>query len=637
MNYEWLFNTQAKVRKFLILTNERKKMSTKTTFKRIALVAVVALGLGGLSTVSANAAGNDAATATVALSNGSASTALTITGVVGGQVAFTVATSSTSVRYITSDAGGSFVSVVGTGNNNSTVAYTNGSTLAGGATWTPSADTDTVTVRATSDVAGSQVIKFKTIDSTTGVASTKTTVTISWIAAATAASTSTAFITTGTTSATANTTVPYASKSASGIVANVAVSLKDASANALVGQKLTVTVAGPGTICATPGAFTAGTTQVACQNSGIRAYADTNANSTSQWLLGLFADGTSGTTTITIAVGTTTIATKTFNFVDSPAKAVATQVYSIARAGSAGYTLGSSSTNTSATTAYVPAFVVYVTDKNGFPITGLTQSSTSGLSCSIGDKTVLSQCTIGEDSDATYASYGAGYYLVSVDSAAGGASGASTTVTVKVNKDASTVYASTDSLTYTLGGSIASTQVTLDSTTYAPGAPVVLTVSAKDSSGNSTYDGQAMAYALSASMPAGGSLPAETKKFAKGKYSTSATSPTLFAPATTGTWTISVTGNDAANTVVSASATIANAALDAATDAANEATDAANAATDAALAAADAADAATAAAQDASDAVAALSATVAKLVASLKAQITSLTNLVIKIQKKVKA
>ena len=47
--------------------------------------------------------------------------------------------------------------------------------------------------------------------------------------------------------------------------------------------------------------------------------------------------------------------------------------------------------------------------------------------------------------------------------------------------------------------------------------------------------------------------------------------------------------------------------------------------------------AATAAAQDASDAVAALSAQVEKLVASLKAQLTSLTNLVIKIQKKVKA
>jgi 5-hydroxyisourate hydrolase-like protein (transthyretin family) len=75
----------------------------------------------------------------------------------------------------------------------------------------------------------------------------------------------------------------------------------------------------------------------------------------------------------------------------------------------------------------------------------------------------------------------------------------------------------------------------------------------------------------------------------------------------------------------------------AAADAAAEATDAANAATDAANAAAEAADAATAAAQDAADAVAALSAQVATLISGLKAQLTALTNLVIKIQKKVKA
>jgi hypothetical protein len=54
-------------------------------------------------------------------------------------------------------------------------------------------------------------------------------------------------------------------------------------------------------------------------------------------------------------------------------------------------------------------------------------------------------------------------------------------------------------------------------------------------------------------------------------------------------------------------------------------------------AAAEATDAATAAAQDAADAVAALSAQVATLISSLKAQLTALTNLVIKIQKKVKA
>jgi hypothetical protein len=78
-------------------------------------------------------------------------------------------------------------------------------------------------------------------------------------------------------------------------------------------------------------------------------------------------------------------------------------------------------------------------------------------------------------------------------------------------------------------------------------------------------------------------------------------------------------------------------AATAATDAAAEATDAANAATDAANAAAEAADAATAAAQDAADAVAALSTQVSEMVNALKKQITALTNLVIKIQKKVKA
>ena len=115
----------------------------------------------------------------------------------------------------------------------------------------------------------------------------------------------------------------------------------------------------------------------------------------------------------------------------------------------------------------------------------------------------------------------------------------------------------------------------------------------------------------------------------------------------TGTWTLAGTAGTNVSTgsidktisggTVAVSIAVGNPGVDAATDAANEATDAANAATDAALAAADAADAATMAAQDASDAVAALSASVSKLIASLKAQITSLTNLVIKIQKKVKA
>jgi hypothetical protein len=46
---------EAATRKFLVTTNERKYMSTTTNFKRIALVAVAALGLGVLSSVPSNA------------------------------------------------------------------------------------------------------------------------------------------------------------------------------------------------------------------------------------------------------------------------------------------------------------------------------------------------------------------------------------------------------------------------------------------------------------------------------------------------------------------------------------------------------------------------------------------------------
>jgi len=98
----------------------------------------------------------------------------------------------------------------------------------------------------------------------------------------------------------------------------------------------------------------------------------------------------------------------------------------------------------------------------------------------------------------------------------------------------------------------------------------------------------------------------------------------------------SAAGVNSVSATIAADTTVVDTAQ-AAVDAAAEATDAANAATDAANAAAEAADAATAAAQHAADAVAALSAQVAALISGLKSQLTALTNLVIKIQKKVKA
>jgi hypothetical protein len=59
---------EAATRKFLVTTNERKQMSTKTNFKRIALVAVAALGLGVLSSVPSQAIWQGIAGSQVALS-----------------------------------------------------------------------------------------------------------------------------------------------------------------------------------------------------------------------------------------------------------------------------------------------------------------------------------------------------------------------------------------------------------------------------------------------------------------------------------------------------------------------------------------------------------------------------------------
>ena len=140
-----------------------------------------------------------------------------------------------------------------------------------------------------------------------------------------------------------------------------------------------------------------------------------------------------------------------------------------------------------------------------------------------------------------------------------------------------------------------------------------------------------------------GSLAADQTCARAGKVDCNddAADDTAFTAATVGTTTTAETGIGAslsAAGVPSATTSVTgDTTAQTAADAAAEATDAANAATDAANAAAEAADAATAAAQDAADAVAALSAQVATLISGLKAQLTALTNLVIKIQKKVKA
>jgi hypothetical protein len=197
---------------------------------------------------------------------------------------------------------------------------------------------------------------------------------------------------------------------------------------------------------------------------------------------------------------------------------------------------------------------------------------------------------------------------------------------------------------------------TLNKSDYQVGEAFTLTITAKDAAGvlaDGTYANMAK-LTTSVLVPSTTGSPISqtlTPSFTNGVATVKGFMPAFTGPVTF-TLTLGVKGTPgvadaAAGAALTATANVGSAAVDAATaavDAAAEATDAANAATDAANAAAEAADAATAAAQDAADAVAALSAQVTEMIAALQAQnnalrkqLIALTNLIIKIQKKVKA
>jgi hypothetical protein len=207
------------------------------------------------------------------------------------------------------------------------------------------------------------------------------------------------------------------------------------------------------------------------------------------------------------------------------------------------------------------------------------------------------------------------------------------------------VTSPTVSATYTLNivkAGISSVTLSFDKAEYSAGEKATITVTAKNADGALVGDATYATMFASTGITSSANLNGYTVD-ASVATTSGVKTYTVYMPLAEGPVSISATlGASVATaiqaTVVTTSATVvSNGVAEAAVDAAAEATDAANAATDAANAAAEAADAATAAAQDAADAVAALSVAVTEMVSALKKQITALTNLVIKIQKKVKA
>ena len=624
-------------------------MSTKTTFKRIALVAVAALGFGMLSVVPSNAAliGQaltiDAAADAITLSGTSSDTATAyVTSTFTATAAYDsitvtgnmVSASTTSLLKIEAyDSGTSSSTVFGIVTdatvNDNVAAIGTTSASAGVVTATFAVSLHQITAAGTYSV-----LLYATPYTATG-AGTPYATTVTWTVTvtgqdtkATGASTSTmrdgsAALATGTAEGTDSTVLESKSISAAQ-AANIYVTQRNATGTA--NESMTVVVDGPAWI-------TTGTSA-----AGSRPTEGTVATLKNGNFIHVWSNGTGGTATITIKTlsgGFT--ATETVKFHGGAVSmSVTTTTYTILRAG-----------------GYATAGAVRVTpiDALGLAVKGRTITATPANTGIIAS---------GSCSDAVgYVTDGV--YLCSVSSAAGAVSGNSGDITFSVPDPLSTTGGTfTATKTFTVGGSVATEVISFhDDTlalksTFTPGEGMVVAITAKDSSGNPVYDGAASP-ALTANKVLGGTGSVAASTYTGGLTTTRTLSSgvvlrayNIYAPAATGTFMLTGLSGNASASLITASATVsddsstaaAKAASDvaqAAVDAAAEATDAANAATDAANAAAEAADAATAAAQDAADAVAALSAQVASLISSLKAQLTSLTNLVIKIQKKVKA
>jgi hypothetical protein len=377
-------------------------------------------------------------------------------------------------------------------------------------------------------------------------------------------------------------------------------------------EALTYKVTGPGTVRlqgntnSFSDALTAGGTQETTEttaNGGV----GTPGSLTKSFVL--MTTGPSGVVTLTISSGTTAIATVSMTVYGDPATITPTVVNN---------PIVANATNTGTITAVVK-------DASGQLVKGATiyavsdtvgTISNSYTSCGTTSATGAVTCNL------TAVAAGTANITLTSKSSATATGVSSAPVAVRVSDGVATKV-----------------DYAFEKDTYAPGETAKIIATVSNAAGvlpAGTYTVLSSA-GVTANFAVSG-LPAATV-LAVGN--TGAATYTVTIP-TGVTGDLQLVGTASATTITATfgKTSVVNAALDAATaatDAAAEATDAANAATDAANAAAEAADAATAAAQDAADAVAALSAQVATLISGLKAQLTALTNLVIKIQKKVKA
>ena len=630
-------------------------MSTKTTFKRVALVTVAAMGFGLLSVAPSNAVpqsdtltltsatttwatgssatltnnitqgflGVNGDTMSVSMTLTSAPTGNAVMPVFAGSAAGSNAQTNVNVPVVTTD--GLQFSYSDTAVSSTTYALASAKmginftpTLPGTYVITFTAYNNSAMTAAEQLVAAT--VTSKRLATTQPAVATPVTWTVVIPSGSVADSTTTSITNAyGVATGSADISVRIAAGSSTAGAATVVVTpLVDAAATT-GSTVVTATVSGPGTLLVNA-TSTGGT------SSGFKTHTLASGTAATPVYVHLFADGTSGTSTITITVGGAT-KTETVTFYGAAASVTSTLVIPVIQTGS---------------TATAGVITAVVKDAAGNVVPGKAMFAVSGTTTVMASSTA----TTGSSGIATFSFTGltAGTSAITVQNVAAG----------------STATYSAAALSVRSGDAEgASVVISLDKATYAQGEAAVVTVTVKDAAGNLVADGTNTPFAAAAvcSRACTGTLPG-TSHVTSGSHA-GAITYAINVPSTSGAFTVSATAGSGWTGTFSASATVSLSAAEtaaaaaiaaaadiasAAVDAAAEATDAANAATDAANAAAEAADAATAAAQDAADAVASLATAVTELMADLKAQIaaqkaaiTALTNLVIKIQKKIKA
>jgi hypothetical protein len=622
-------------------------MSTKTTFKRVALVAVAALGLGVLATTPSQAVINaDTVTlssATAAQTSAETSTAtsavatVSFLGATNDSLTVTASlvsgpTGNTSLPRLVLTETASAVIDNG-GSDDLLQSYEPNTAInikAGDGTKVTTAKFrvylgkgDAVTAPT---VAGTYVVKLTpaTVMASGALNATAQTLTITVTTAAslaTVGASATVLLNAGeTNSATADAVVTSVKTvSTTAAAATITVVQKNAAGVSLTaanGESFTAVLTGSGTLGSGTWSNSSLTdTGVTATGRAISVQAGDVVN--------IFPDGTSGVGTITISSKAGVVfATKTVTFYGDAtgitAKATGATTGSVGAVGSAKNLITFNVVDAAGTAVTTGTYYV-VTDNVAIA------NATAYTACNAWNSTDGYTCPVTGVAKGT-----ANLYVTNR------ASATATTPTTEVKS--STVAVRIGSAT------VASIKVSTDKTTYAPGEKATLTVQVLDADGNAVpsgrYDnifadgGIASSYALASTSDTTTAIDAIGT--VDGAKSYTLYMPQVVTGEITFSWTTGTNYSTSAAKAVKGTAVVSvvNTVADAATDAANEATDAANAATDAALAAADAADAATAAAEDASAAVATLAKSVNTALGNLKKQITALTALVNKLLKK---